>query len=66
MRYDQRNMSRNNSESTAQISNISERDGAKYVEKFDDILRAFHSSTKQRNSRTGKIRHEEKCSLSRS
>ena len=43
-RYDQRNKSDKNSAYAALISNISERDRAKDVEEFDDILRG--SSTR--------------------
>ena len=53
-RYDQRNTSDRSSAYAALISNITERDRAKDVEQFDDILR-----TKFEN-RFGKIRDEEK------
>ena len=44
-RCDQRNMSDTNFARAALISNISERDRAKDVEQFDDILRAFINET---------------------
>ena len=40
-RYDQRNVSDKKSAYAALISNFSERDRAKDVEQFDDILRTF-------------------------
>ena len=59
-RYDQRNMSDENSAYAALTSNISERDRAKYVEQFDDILRTFTNETNKFETRLGKIRDEEK------
>ena len=59
-RYDQRNMSDINSAYTALISNISERDRAKDVEQFDDILRTFTNEMNKLENRPGKIRDEEK------
>ena len=41
-------------------SNISERDRAKAVEQFDDILRTFIKETNNYEGRFGKIRDEEK------
>ena len=40
-RYDRRNMSDKKSAYAALISNISEKDRAKDVEQFDDVLRTF-------------------------
>ena len=59
-RYDQRNISDKNSAYAALISNISERDRAKDVEQFDDILRTFTNETNKFENRFGKIRDEEK------
>ena len=59
-RYDQRNMSDNNSAYAALISNISEKDRAKDVEQFDDILRRFTNDMSKFENRFGKIRDEEK------
>ena len=59
-RYDQRNMSDTNSACAALISNISEKDRAKDVEQFDDILRTFTDEMKRSENRFGKIRDEEK------
>ena len=42
------------------ISNISERDRAKDVEQFDDILRTFINETTKFENRFGTIRDEEK------
>ena len=42
------------------ISNISEKDRAKDVEQFDDILRTFTNEMNKFDSRFGKIRDEEK------
>ena len=53
-RYDQRNTSDKNSADAALISNISEKDRAKDVEQFDDILRTFINDT---NKFEKKIRH---------
>ena len=46
-RYDQRNVSDKNSAYAALISNISEKDRAKDVEQFDDILRTVHERDEQ-------------------
>ena len=59
-RYDQRNMPDTNSAYAALISNICERDTAKDVEQFDDILRAFINEMNKFENRFGKIRDEEK------
>ena len=59
-RYDQRNMSDKNSAHAALISNISEKDRAKDVEQFDDILRTFMNEMNNFESRFGAIRDEEK------
>ena len=59
-RYDQRNTSDRNLVYAALISNISERDCAKDVEQFDDILRNFINETNKYEGRFGKIRDEEK------
>ena len=59
-RYDQRNMSDKSSAYAALISNISEKDRAKDVEQFDDILRTFTNEMNKFESRFGKIRDEEK------
>ena len=59
-RYDQRNMSHKNSAYEALISNISEKDRAKDVEQFDDILRTFINEMNKFESRFGAIRNEEK------
>ena len=59
-RYDQRNRSDKNSASAALISNISEKDSAKDVEQFDDILRTFIDDTNQFKNRFGAISDEEK------
>ena len=53
-RYDQRNMSDKKSAHATWVSNISERDRAKDVEQFDDILRTFINEI----SRTGSARSE--------
>ena len=58
-RYDQRNMSDKNSAYAALISNITERDRAKDVEHFDDILRTFINEMNKFENRFGKIRDEE-------
>ena len=52
-RYDQRNMSDRNSAYAALISNISEKDRAKDVEQFDDIL--FINETNMFKNRFGKF-----------
>ena len=59
-RYDQRNTSDRSSAYAALISNISERDRAKDVEQFDDILRKFTNEMTKFENRFGKIRDEEK------
>ena len=59
-RYDQRNMSDKKSAYAAWISNISEKDRAKDVEQFDDILRTFINEMNKFESRFGAIRDEEK------
>ena len=59
-RYDQRNMSDKKSAYAALISNISEKDRAKDVEQFDDILRTFTNEMNKFESRFGKVRDEEK------
>ena len=59
-RYDQRNMSDTNSAHAAPISNISEKDRAKDVEQFDDILRTFTNEMNKLENSFGKIRDEEK------
>ena len=59
-RYDQRNMSDKNSAYAALISNISEKDRAKDVEQFDDVLRTFTNDVNNLENRFGKNRDEEK------
>ena len=59
-RYDQRNMSDNKSAYAALISNIGERDRAKDVDQFDDILRTLINETNKFETRFGTIRDEEK------
>ena len=59
-RYDQRIMSDKKSAYAALISNISERDRAKDVEQFDDILRTFIKDTNIFENSFGTIREEEK------
>ena len=59
-RYDQRNTSDRSSAYAALISNITERDRAKDVEQFDDILRTFTIEMTKFENRFGKIRDEEK------
>ena len=59
-RYDQRNMSDTNSAYAPLISNISEKDRAKDVEQFHDILRTFTNEMNKFENRIGKIRDEEK------
>ena len=59
-RYDQRNTSDKSSAYAALISNITERDRAKDVEQFDDILRTFTNEMTKFEHRFGKIRDEEK------
>ena len=53
-------MSDKSSAYAALISNISEKDRAKDVEQFDDILRKFTNEMNKFESRFGKIRDEEK------
>ena len=53
-------MSDKSSAYAALISNISEKDRAKDVEQFDDILRMFTNEMNKFESRFGKIRDEEK------
>ena len=59
-RYDQRDTSDKNSAYEELISNISEKDRAKDVEHFDDILRTFITDTNRFENRFGMIRDEEK------
>ena len=59
-RYDQRNLSDKKSAYAALISNISEKDRAKDMEQFDDILRTFINEMNKFESRFGAIRDEEK------
>ena len=59
-RFDQRNVSDKNSACAALISNISEKDRAKDVEQFDDILRTFINEMNKFESRFGAIRDEQK------
>ena len=59
-RYDQRNMSDKKSAYAALISNISERDRAKNVEHFDDILSTFINERNEFENIFGKIKDEEK------
>ena len=59
-RYDQRNTSDKSSAYAALISYITERDRAKDVEQFDDILRTFKNEMTKFENRFGKIRDEEK------
>ena len=59
-RYDQRNMSDSNSAHAALTSNISERDRARDVEQFDDIVRTFIDETSKSENRFGTMRDEEK------
>ena len=54
-RYDQRNMSDKNSAHAALICNISEKDRAKDVEQFDDILRTVTNEMNKFENRYGKI-----------
>ena len=58
--YDLRNMSDKNSAYAALISNISEKDRAKDVEQFDDILRTFVNEMNKFESRFGAVRDGEK------
>ena len=59
-RYHQRNTSDKSSAYAALISYITERDRAKDVEQFDDILRTFKNEMTKFENRFGKIRDEEK------
>ena len=59
-RYDLRIMSDKTSAYAGLISSTSERDTAKYVEHFDDILRTFINETNKFENRFGTIRDEEK------
>ena len=59
-RYGQRNMSDRSSAYAALIGNIGERDRAKNVGQFDDILRNVVNETNKYEGRIGKIRNEEK------
>ena len=58
-RYGQRDTSDRSSAYASLVSNISERDRAKDVEQFDDILRNFIKETNKYEGRFGKIREEE-------
>ena len=57
-RYGHRNTSDKNSAYAALISNISEKDRARGVEQFGDILRTFTNEMNKFESRFGKIRDE--------
>ena len=59
-RYDQKNTSDRSWAYAALISNISERDRAKDVEQFDDILRNFINETNKYEGSFGNIRDQEK------
>ena len=59
-RYDQRNTSDKSSAYAALVSNINERDRAKDVEQFDDVLRNFKNEMTKFENRFSKIRDEEK------
>ena len=59
-RYGQRNTSDKNSAHAAQTSNTPEKDRAKDVEQFDDILRTSINDTNMFENRFGMIRDEEK------
>ena len=59
-RYDQRNTSDKSSLFAAPVSNITEKDRAKDVEQFHDVLRAFKNEMTKFENRFGKIRDEEK------
>ena len=59
-RYDHRNTSDKGSAYAALVSNINERDRAKDVEQFDDVLRNFKNEMTKFENRFGKIRDEEK------
>ena len=58
--YDQRNTSDQSPAHQALISNVSERDRAKDVEQFDDLLRNFINETSKYEGRFGKIRDQGK------
>ena len=64
-RYDQRNMSGRNSAYAAMISNISEKDRAKDVEQFDDILRMFVNEMNKFENRFARSDTRRRCSQSR-
>ena len=64
-RYDQRNMSGKNSAYAALISNISEKDRAKDVEQFDDILRTFVNEMNKFENRFARSDARRRCSQSR-
>ena len=51
-------MSDKNSAHAALISNISEKDRAKDVEQFDDVLRTFINEMNKFESKFGAVRHE--------
>ena len=53
-------MSGNNSAHAELVCNISERDRAKDVEQFDDILKTFNNETNKFENRFGIIRDDEK------
>ena len=59
-RFDERNTSDRSLAYAALISNISERNRAKDVEQFDDILGNFIDETDKYEGRFGNIRDEEK------
>ena len=65
-RYDQRNMSDKRSVYAALISNISEKDRAKDVEQFDDILRTF-TKMRWKSSKADLVKSEmrRRCSQSK-
>ena len=64
-RYDQRNVSGKNSAYAALISNISEKDRAKDVEQFDDILRTFVNEMNKFENRFARSDARRRCSQSR-
>ena len=64
-RYDQRNMSGKNSAYAALISNISEKDRAKDVEQFDDILRTLVNEMNKFENRFATSDTRRRCSQSR-
>ena len=59
-RHDQRILRGKKSACAALISNISERDRAKDVQQFDDMLRTLINETNKFGNRFGTIRDEEK------